>query len=156
MSNYNFDYTKDTETKGDIAPLADGIYDGTIEKTEMKTPKTGGAPYINCQIRLANNRVLFERIALNSTNPQAKEVAEKKLKNIVVNAIAKTAEKKTSFTSLEDIASYLHGLPVKIKYQYKGKNDKGYDQEQLWYQPVDDAVRSTGTPATAKTKGPSY
>jgi hypothetical protein len=152
--NFNFDYTeKDTGGK-ESTPLADGIYDGKVEKAEVRKTKAE-QEYINLQLRLSNNRVLFERITLNATNPKAKEIAQKKVKQIVTNGLAKTAEKKSTFTSLQDIASYLTGMPVKIKYAYKGKNPAGYDVEQLFYQPVDDTARSSGR-VNAATKGPSY
>lgn len=153
MTDFNFDYTKMDDDQGGFQPMADGIYDGHIEKSDVKQSKSG-AMMIKLQLRLKNNRVLFDQISLNAANPKAKEIAQKKVKNIIVNGLAKTAEKKTTFSSLEDIASYIKGMPVKIKYQYKGKNPAGYDVEQLFYQPVEDNVRHLGLMST--TKGPKY
>jgi hypothetical protein len=156
--SFNFDYNAQDSMGGgdDRPPLPAGIYDGKVEKATIKQSKTSGESYINLQLRLSNNRVLFDRVGLQAKNPKAKDIAQKKVKNIVVNGLAKTSEKKSVFTSLEEIASYLTGIPVKIKYEHKGKNEKGYDVESLFYNSVDDANRIVKDGKQAAVKGPSY
>lgn len=148
-----FDLTS-TETK-EYTPLADGIYEGFIEKAEIKKTTTG-TTMIKMQLRLGNKRVLFDNAVVDSKNPKAIDVGKKKIKSIITNAIAESAEKKATFKTIDEVVSYIKGLPVTVKYAYKGKDEKGYDKQDIYYNAVDVQRRTTGTQTASTVKGPSY
>lgn len=124
----------------DQAPIPDGKYSGKIEKTDVFTTKDGHKG-VKLEIRLQNNRMVFER--LNFEHPKTKEISVTSLKKILHAAL--TAPPKT-LTTTKEIADMLKGLPVYIQVKQKGEDDKGYMKYGLYFQKLPD-------PALKVTKG---
>ena len=66
----------------DFSPVPPGIYDGEIVAAEQRTSATGNE-YLSLQIRLGNNRLVFDNLNLwHKTSEAAVEIAKKKLAEI--------------------------------------------------------------------------
>tara|TARA_Y100000401_G_C8319199_1_gene224242 strand:+ start:589 stop:1050 length:462 start_codon:yes stop_codon:yes gene_type:complete len=80
MVELNFDIS--SVQTNDYEPLAPGVYDGEIVAAEQRTSGTGN-DYLSLQIRLGNNRVVFDNLNLwHKTSEAAVEIAIKKLAEI--------------------------------------------------------------------------
>lgn len=127
--DFNFNYNDIEKEEKNFEPIQDGDYDAVIEKSEIALTQKGHKT-IKVQLRLNNKRVVFDRLNFESENATAKEIALKKFKSIVFFGIDNPQSK---FATIEQMASYLSGTPVKIYYKNKGKDERGYDKFSVTY-----------------------
>ena len=140
---FNFDYTTPTATSTPTH-IDDGTYDGTIEFTEVK-PSQAGHRYVNLKIKLGNGAAIRENLNLEHPNGDVKRIAQEKAQAIIAYGINQPEAK---FTTIESLASYLKGTPVRVFYKNKGTDEKGYAKYSLTFKPIEQdrkAVKSTAS-----------
>jgi hypothetical protein len=122
--------------------LADGTYDGIIDAVEIKKTKAGNGHYLNVKMKLGQAGILFEKINIDNPNEKAVDIAQKTVKSILAYGVDGASLK---FNTLEGLADYMTGVPVRIKYENK-EPENGYARHSLSFRPVDMKATKTTAP----------
>ena len=132
MALLNFDATTVPPAE-DFQPLPDGEYSAMIVDSAMKPTKNGSGQYLQLKLQIVTgpfkNRILFDRLNLVNSNPQAKTIADQALAAICL-ALGKNGVVDSS---------ELHNQPLNIKVAFKAGNGTFQDGNEVKkYKPYAD------------------
>jgi len=117
MSEDGFDLSE-TSTEDAFAPVPDGVYPVTVEKTEWKEPKAGGAEYLNVQFSVTGenfaNRKIFMIYNIHHEKEQPRNIARSQFKKTLL-AIGYSADVMKELTKVSACEMILdHELFLKV------------------------------------------
>ena len=99
---------KAEESTGSYEPIPAGWYEAEVSKSEMKDTKSGGK-MLSVQLKIIDGeyekRIVYANFNLVNANPQAVEIAQRELGNLI---------HACGFEEIEDSVE-LHGIPIAIR-----------------------------------------
>ena len=135
MEQYNFSNKEEYEL------IAQGEYEVTLEKAELKTTKDGSKDFINCKFKIRSdieqpgkNKVVFDKIWRDKANPS--QFDHRKLQKLL---LVQGPSGVYNFSDDEHLIQFINGLNMRITVLVKDADDYNEDNynevKYLSYKP---------------------